>query len=120
MTRSALFLSARIFLRDFRAFAGRGGLWAALLIGAGAGLEGTGLALLVPVLRRVMDGKPDQLLPLLAGFALLAGLRALVLWRRDMLLARLRVGFVEQQRIGLIGKLTAASWTTLSTMRHGK
>ena len=120
MIRSALLVSARDFLRDFRAFAGRNGLFAVLLIGAGAGLEGIGLVVLVPVLRRVMEGGPDQLLPLLGGFALLVGLRALALWRRDVLLADLRIGFVEQQRVRLVGKLVGAPWTTLAKMRHAR
>lgn len=112
--------SASIFLRDFCHFAGRAGFWAVLLIAAGAVLEGAGLALLVPVLRKVMDGQPDTLLPLLAGFALLVGLRALVLWRRDVLLADLRLGFVEQQRARLVGKLVTASWTTLSRLKQAR
>jgi len=120
MKPSALFLSARGFLSDFRAFAGRDGGKAVFLIAAGAGLEGIGLAVLVPVLRGVMEGKPDRLLASLAGFALLIGLRAAVLWRRDLLLVRLRVGFVEQQRVRLVGRLVGASWTTLSRMKHAR
>jgi ATP-binding cassette subfamily C protein len=83
-------------------------------------LEGIGLAVLVPVLRGVMEGRTGCLLLSLAGFALLIGLRALVLWRRDMLLARLRVGFVEQQRLRLVTRLIGASWTTLSGMKQGR
>lgn len=120
MRQPALRSSAFAFFRDFRAYAGRDGLAAVLLIAAGAVLEGGGIAVLVPVLRRVMEGRPDELLPLLGGFALLVGLRALVLWRRDMLLARLRAGFVERQRALLVGKLVNASWTTLSRMRHAR
>jgi ATP-binding cassette subfamily C protein len=72
----------------------------------------------------MMEGRPAQdsyrLLALLAGFTLLIGLRALVLWRRDMLLTRLRVGFVEQQRVRLLDRLVGASWATLSHMRHAR
>jgi len=120
MKHVALLFSARNFLSDFRAFAGRDGAKAVLLIVAGAGLEGLGLAVLVPVLRGMMEGQAERLLALLAGFTLLIGLRALVLWRRDMLLTRLRVGFVEQQRVRLLERLVGASWTTLSHMRHAR
>ena len=120
MRRSPLLHSALNFCRDFGAHAGRRGVAAVLLIGAGAVLEGSGIAVLVPVLRRVMEGRGDELLPLLAGFALLIGLRALVLWRRDMLLARLRTGFVERQRARLVGKLVAAPWTTLSRLKQAR
>jgi ATP-binding cassette subfamily C protein len=120
MKHAALLSSTRIFLRDFRAFAGRDGGKAVLLIAAGAGLEGIGLAVLVPVLRGMMDGRTDRLLLSLTGFALLIGLRAAVLWRRDMLLARLRVGFVEQQRMRLVTRLIGASWTTLSRLKQGR
>lgn len=120
MKHAALLSSARIFLRDFRAFAGRDGGKAVLLVAVGAGLEGIGLAVLVPLLRGVMEGRTDRLLSSLACFALLVGLRAAVLWRRDMLLARLRVGFVEQQRMRLVTRLIGASWTTLSRLKQGR
>ena len=120
MRRSPLLTSAWEFFHDFRAYAGRDGMAAVLFIGAGAVLEGTGIAVLVPVLRRVMEGNGDRLALLLAGFAVLIGLRAVVLWRRDMLLARLRTGFVEQQRMRLVGRLIDASWTTLSRMKHAR
>ena len=120
MKHSSLLTSASAFFRDFRAYAGRDGLAAVLLIGAGAVVEGSGIAVLVPVLRRVMDNRPEELLPLLGGFALLIALRAIVLWRRDILLARLRTGFVEQQRTRLVGKLISTPWTTLSRLRHAR
>ena len=120
MIRSDLLSSAVIFFRDFRAFAGKDGAKAVLLIGAGAGLEGIGLAVLGPVLRGMMEGNSHRLLAFLAGFALLIGLRAWTLWRRDVLLARLRIGFVEQQRVRLVGRLVGASWTTLSRMKHAR
>lgn len=120
MKHAALLSSAGLFLSDFRAFAGRDGGKAVLLIALGAGLEGVGLALLVPLLREVMEGRPERLIPLLIGFSLLVGLRALVLWRRDILLANLRIGFVERQRMRLIGRLVGASWATLSRMTHAR
>ncbi|MEA1648136.1 ABC transporter ATP-binding protein [Nitrospirillum sp. BR 11164] len=133
--------SAWDFFRDFRAHAGGDGLTAAVLIILGAGLEGVGLVLLVPLLDLVMGGDRGgwasalmgrlpwrfagddplaRLLPLLACFALLVGLRAVVLWHRDVLLARLRIGFVEEQRTRLVARLIAAPWTRLSALPHAR
>ncbi|MEA1671848.1 ABC transporter ATP-binding protein [Nitrospirillum sp. BR 11163] len=136
MTRSAW-----DFFQDFRAHARGDGLKAALLITLGAGLEGVGLVLLVPLLDLVMgdghggwmaslagrlpwhsigDGPLARLPPLLACFALLVGLRAVVLWHRDVLLASLRIGFVEEQRTRLVARLIAAPWTRLSALPHAR
>lgn len=133
--------SAWDFFRDFRAHAGGDGLKAAILIMLGAGLEGVGLVLLVPLLDLVVGGDRGgwaaalagrlpwrstgddplaRLLPLLACFALLVGLRAVVLWHRDVLLATLRIGFVEAQRTRLVARLVAAPWTRLSTLPHAR
>ncbi len=76
--------------------------------------------MLVPLLRDVVDGAPAQLPWLMAGFALLVLLRAVVLWHRDVLLANLRIGFVEHQRTRLVGKLIEAPWQQLSGMRHAE
>ncbi|MDE1150322.1 MAG: ABC transporter ATP-binding protein [Azospirillaceae bacterium] len=133
--------SARDFFLDFCAHARGDGVKAALLVVIGAGAEGVGLVLLVPLLDLVMgDGRTGwtaalagrlpwhpaggpplaRLLPLLACFALLVGLRALVLWHRDVLLARLRIGFVEEQRTRLVARLIAAPWTRLSALPHAR
>ncbi|ASG24097.1 ATP-binding cassette domain-containing protein [Nitrospirillum viridazoti] len=133
--------SAWDFFRDFRVHAGGDGLKAAILIMLGAGLEGVGLVLLVPLLDLVVGGDRGgwaaalagrlpwrsagddplaRLLPLLACFALLVGLRAVVLWHRDVLLATLRIGFVEAQRTRLVARLVAAPWTRLSTLPHAR
>lgn len=108
------------FFSAFAAFAGRRGLAASLLIALGAILEGIGLAVLVPLLRTVLDGAPARLPWLMAGFALLVVLRAVVLWHRDILLAKLRIGFVEHQRARLVGKLIEAPWQLVSGMRHAE
>ncbi|TWB59415.1 ABC transporter ATP-binding protein [Nitrospirillum viridazoti] len=133
--------SAWDFFRDFRTHAGGDGLKAAVLIMLGAGLEGVGLVLLVPLLDLVVGGDRGgwaaalagrlpwrsagddplaRLLPLLACFALLVGLRAVVLWHRDVLLATLRIGFVEEQRTRLVARLIAAPWTRLSALPHAR
>jgi ATP-binding cassette subfamily C protein len=121
----------RRFFLDFCADARGEGVKAAILVALGAVLEGVGLALLVPMLRAVTDpGWIASYLPamsrlgtlsvLLALFAALISLRALVLWRRDVLLAELRAGFVERQRARLVGRLAAAPWTIVSRMRQAR
>lgn len=117
---SALIRSARGFFSAFAAHAGRRGIAAALLAVLGAGLEGIGLAVLVPLLRLVVDGAPGRLPVLMTVFAALVLLRALVLWHRDVLLADLRIGFVEAQRTRLVTRLIEAPWQQLSGLRHAE
>jgi ATP-binding cassette, subfamily C, bacterial len=127
-------------------FAGRRGVWATLLVGAGALLEGVGILLLVPLLALLFDPgsgagaaagergalvrwavgiAPDRpplerLALLLAGFAVLIALRGLVLWRRDLLLAQLQIGFVENLRARLAHGLANARWQRLAQLGHGR
>ncbi|MDZ5650101.1 ABC transporter ATP-binding protein [Nitrospirillum sp. BR 11828] len=136
-----LLRSSRDFFQDFRAYARGDGLRVAALIVLGAGVEGVGLVLLVPLLGLVIDdpragwamalaahlpwpaggaGPLVRLLPVLACFAVLVVLRAVVLWHRDVLLARLRVGFVEAQRSRLVARLIAAPWTRLATLSQAR
>ncbi len=134
--------SAREFFLDFRDFARGAGLKAAGLVAFGTLLEGVGLILLVPVVAVVtgwQDGhgimpgwwgvalgtflgasRTARLGLLLGGFVVLVLLRALVLWHRDVMLARLRIGFVERQRTRLVGRLVGASWSELSRIRHAR
>ena len=134
--------SARQFFLDFVAFAHGDGIRGAILIVLGAGLEGVGLVLLIPMLGIVMNGRDqsnwiamrvgqifadfgvanrmERLAFLLAFFAALIALRAVVLWHRDVTLARLRVGFVEEQRTSLVARLAGAPWSQLSKMQHAR
>ncbi len=131
--------SAWDFFLDFCNDARGLGAQAAMLIGLGAVLEGVGLTLLIPMLGVVtetgvssnwivshlpaipgVEGRVGRLTVLLACFAVLISVRALVLWRRDVLLAELRVGFVERQRRRLVERLVAAPWTTLSRMKQAR
>ncbi len=134
--------SARRFFRDFVAFARGEGIKGGFLVALGAVLEGVGLVLLIPMLGIVMNGRDqsnwiaarvgqvfaefgvadrlEKLALLLAIFAGLIVLRAVVLWHRDVTLARLRVGFVEEQRTRLVGRLAAAPWSQLSKMQYAR
>ena len=127
--------SAWDFFLDLRDDARGEGVKAVFLVTLGAALEGVGLALLVPMLGAMTEtGAPPlwgisslptalgiedrlgKLMVLLASFAVLVLLRALILWRRDILLAQLRAGFVERQRTRLVERLVSAPWTSLSRM----
>jgi ATP-binding cassette subfamily C protein len=123
---------AALFLRDFLRFARWRALSAALLIGAGALVEGAGLLLLVPVLDLVTatdersrlgallvpslgrllesTGRLPLLLALLGLFLLLIGLRVAVLTARDRVIAALQLGFVAHVRSRLVASLASAGW----------
>ena len=132
----------RQFLREFAAFAGRTGIFAALLVALGAMLEGLSLVLIVPLLAIVIE--PDsasgrigraaatafrvlgierpigQLAFLLALFGALLVLRAVVISFRDVTAARLQTGFVEAQRLRIAERLAAAQWDQVVRLRHAR
>jgi ATP-binding cassette, subfamily C, bacterial len=132
----------RQFLREFAAFAGRTGIFAALLVALGAMLEGLSLVLIVPLLAIVIE--PDsasgrigrlaatafrvfgierpigQLAFLLSLFGVLLALRAVVISFRDVTVARLQTGFVEAQRLRIAERLAAAKWDQVVRLRHAR
>ena len=138
----SLLTQARDFLADFARFAGWRGVRAALLVAAGSLLEGIGLVLVIPLLGVIIrssatggliqrtsqalfafvgvSGTLERLALLLAIFAALVLLRAVVLLRRDVTLAELRVGFVEAQRGEIITLLAEAPWNQASRLRHAR
>jgi len=133
-------------VRDCLAFAaavvrqaGRRGLVAWLFVALGAVLEGFGILLLVPLLatlfgqdlaapvlfgwiERVAPGPPSlgRLSILILLFGLVMALRALVLWRRDVLLGQLQIGFVEAQRAMIARRLAGAQWPALARIGHAR
>jgi ATP-binding cassette subfamily C protein len=133
---------ALAFARDFLAHVGPDRSRAAFLIGAGAVLEGVGLILLLPLLAVVLgtDGGTGwierfsrsivALAPaaspagrlgfLLLLFALLMALRSWVILSRDVLLARLQIGFVEAHRLRIIEGLAHSRWDVVARLRHGR
>jgi ABC-type multidrug transport system fused ATPase/permease subunit len=137
-----LLAAAGDFLRDYARYAGRKGLTAAALVLAGALLEGLGLALIVPLLGVIFDtGKtggqihrmaqsvfeaaglttPTARLSLLLGvFAVVMIVRAVVILARDLTLARLRIGFVESQRLEIAERLAGAPWDKVARLRHAR
>ncbi len=135
-------LSTARFVRDFAAYSGRRGAYAAFVLACGAGLDGLGLALIIPLLGVVIGpggqgrrlhpyvewlfrlvGAHDptvQLTALLGCFGLLMVLRAAVISHRDILLAQLQVGFVESQRIALAERLVNAPWDSIARLQHAR
>jgi ABC-type multidrug transport system fused ATPase/permease subunit len=130
------------FVRDFGRFVGRRAYGAALFLMLGALLEGVGLLLLLPLLSLVLGAKSGnawldglsrwllalapgssrfvQLLFLLGLFAGLLAIRAFVILRRDVTLAKLQVGFVEFHRVQIIRLLARCGWDVVSRLRHGR
>ena len=131
-----------VFVADFARASGRLGPRTAAFTAAGALLEGIGLALLIPLVGLISGagtgngivertaGRAIALLPggsptarlllLLAIFGGLMALRAYVILRRDVLMARVQTGFVQGLRLRIVGALTAADWGALARMRHGR
>ncbi|HEX4409631.1 MAG TPA: ABC transporter ATP-binding protein [Xanthobacteraceae bacterium] len=130
------------FIIDFGAFAGRRGIWGAVLAITGAGFESVGLVLLVPLLAivtasgstpnwihrtatRVFDltgaqSRTAQLSVLLSLFGVLIIVRAVVTATRDTTLSGLQIGFVEHVRSRLGAKLAAAPWPVVSRLQHAR
>lgn len=128
-------------LRAFLAHTGRRSAAAALaaMVG-GALLEGIGLAMLVPLLAVLggqaggevraittgafaatgVEGQLGRAAVLLGLFVLLILARAAVLARRDTLLMRLQLGFVDRQRSALLAALGEARWADIAGLRHSR
>jgi ATP-binding cassette subfamily C protein len=130
------------FLGDFLYYSRPKAPETVLLLALGAFVEGAGLLLLVPLLgvvlgegsgsrwvdqftARLLDyaGAGSQLgkLGLVLGlFGLVVLMRGLVIRGRDVLLARLQVGFIEAQRLRIIQLLTGSRWEVTTKLRHGR
>lgn len=143
MTSDSLLKQATGFARELSAFAGGNGVRGAALSVVAALFESVGLVLLVPLLSivtaadhggseriqqavlRYLDvagaqTRTARLSLLLGVFAALLVLRAVVVARRDMTLARLQMGFVEQVRARIAHSLAAAPWPVISRLQHAR
>ena len=140
-TDPGMLSSARGFLAEFLAFAGRRGIWAAVAVGFGAVLESVGILLIIPLLGIVIgsgaksgrlrvvgdvfhalgfDTPLSRLSLLLAAFAAIMAIRAVVISYRDVTLAELQIGFLEAQRGGVAELLAKAQWHQLAGLRHAR
>ncbi len=130
------------FLQDFLGFV-RPGLWRGLLlVGSGALLENVSIVLLIPLVALTAnEGVPQgrvetiaaalfdvagaktrlaQMFVLLMVFAALLLARALVQARRNLLLARWRIGFVQSLRLRILRGLAGASWARIQSLQHAR
>ena len=132
--------AASIFMADFGGYARIDGIAATALIALSASLEGAGLLLLVPILDSLIGQngawightvvpwltwaglltRPEKLAGLFSLFAAIVVLRAAAVWKRDVLITQLRVGFVERQRNCLVARLALAPWSHLSRISHAQ
>jgi ATP-binding cassette subfamily C protein len=123
------------YLRSIRAFGFPRLAVAATLVMLGTIVEGFGIVLLVPLVGIVFGGpmpataarlfaalsiadRGAQLTALLSTFALLATLRGVVLWQRELRLMDLSLALVDAWRRRLVEALSRASWPTLLAMRR--
>jgi ATP-binding cassette, subfamily C, bacterial len=142
-TKRRILPSLHIFLRDFARFARLKGIVAAVFVALGAMLESFGLVLLIPFLGVVFGAGPaatgglqnyanallnqlgastalGRMIVLLIIFGTLMILRAIVISIRDITLAELQIGFVEEQRVSVMERLAGARWDQLAHLRHAR
>jgi ATP-binding cassette subfamily C protein len=139
---AAVLMQARLFLRDVACFAGRRGVWAALLMALGGLFEGLSLAMIVPLLGIVTGagapfGRLDsaaatlfhgagvetqfgKLAVLLGIFGLVMIARGAIVALRDRTVTELQTGFVEAQRLRIAEGLAAAPWDQVVGLRHAR
>src|SRR5262249_47251569 len=139
---SGLLRQAIAFIRDFAAFAGPSGILASALAVLAASFEGVGLLLLVPILSLITTSdsgtgwtyrflneaftiagaqtRTARLTLLLGLFAGLLVIRAVIVARRNIMLAQLQMGFVETVRARLAHQLAAAPWPVVSRLQHAR
>lgn len=141
MPEPGLLTGVRALLAAFVRHAGRRPVLRALagMVG-GALLEGVGLAMLVPLLVVLggrgggtlqvatnrafaflgIDDQVGRAALLLGGFVVVILVRAAVLAKRDAMLMRLELGFVDRQRSALLAALARARWSDVAGLRHAR
>jgi ABC-type multidrug transport system fused ATPase/permease subunit len=134
--------AAAAFLRAFMSFAGRKWIVALFFVMAGAVLESLGLFLLVPLLAVVfssgsaggkwqamlnslfrsagVESALGRLVILLAIFACLMAMRAIVISARTVKLVELQSGFVVSEQMRVTRLLAAARWEQVVGLRHAR
>ena len=139
---SGLLQQAIAFVRDFAGFAGLSGVMASVLAVVAATFEGVGLLLLVPLLSLItasdvgtgwthrflaqafeIAGAQTRTARLSLLLGLIAGLiviRAIIVARRNIMLAQIEIGFIETVRARLARWLAAAPWPVVSRLQHAR
>jgi len=130
------------FVRAFADYAGWRGIRAGSLVAASAVVDGAGtLLVLVPIINLVVEasaGTPGtgfvsrtlrgmgaetpaaQLACLIVGFVIISVIRAFTLYARDIALARLQTGFIEDERNQAMQALAEAPWRQVVGLRHAR
>jgi ATP-binding cassette subfamily C protein len=134
--------SLRAFLADLARYAGAQAWIAGALVTVGALVDSLGLVLLIPLLgvvapstrtpsalHRAADvflgyvgaqSALERLAALLALYGALMVLRAVIVTRRDVMMAQLQIGFLEAQRAAVAELLAGARWDQLVRLRHAR
>ncbi len=138
----SVLIPLRQLLRDFSVFAGRKGVQALLFVFLGAIVEGVGLVLLIPFFSVIInaenangwvqsvsarlfalisvENRIARLSLLVSLFAVLMIARAAIITARDVTVAQLKIGFVQQIRSQITCRLAAAKWDVVSRLRHSR
>lgn len=126
-----------MFLKEVWTGSGPGAAGATALVALGAAVEASGLLILTPVLQlalatgearsigwmRYFESRlgPERTVgAVLAVFVVMMLVRSLILWRRDVILAKRQTSFLESRRLAVAQGLAAASWPTVSRLGHGR
>lgn len=131
----------RALLRAILTFVGPRLLPTLAIVALGAALEGFGIVMLLPMAEVIfaqqnggavagvtatvlhwlgaagLDTEIAQLSAMGAAFVILVGLRALVMLRRDVVLAELSFGFVDSERRRFFALLAQADWPVIKRFR---
>jgi ATP-binding cassette subfamily C protein len=132
----------QVLLRDFAGFAGAKALKALLFVFLGALVEGIGLVLLIPFFSVIIDSKSPggwaqdasawlfgwfsaegrlaKLSILVVIFGILMVARAIVIAVREVTMAELQIGFIQQIQARITRRLAAAQWDTVARLRHSR
>jgi ATP-binding cassette subfamily C protein len=138
----SILVPLRLFLRDFAAFTGARGLKALLFVFLGAVVEGVGLVLLIPFFSVIIDSQNvsswtqrapmwlfsllsaemriSKLAVLAACFGVLLVARAVIITARDVTMAEIEIGFIQQIRSRITARLASAGWDTISRLRYSR
>ena len=129
-------------LRDFAGYARAKAIKALAFVFLGAILESVGLVLLIPFFSVIIesqsavgwlqqtsswlftllgaDSRLAKLSMLVGLFALLMIARVVIVTVRDVTMAELEIGYIQQIRLRITRRLAAAPWDTVSRLRHSR
>jgi ATP-binding cassette, subfamily C, bacterial len=139
---NSVLASLRSFARDFVCSAGARGFKAFVFVLLGTIVEGVGLVLFIPFFSIVIDSRSKdgwmqdvgtrlftifsaesrfaKLSVLVASFAALMIVRAIIVTVREITLAQVEIDFIQLIRSRITSRLAAARWDTIMRMRHSR